>query len=93
VQYDSARRFRLIVVQTSADWSEFPNSENAYRIYIGADYPYGNWYRFPFYYHQDDVESRIKNSTVEWSVEGVTFKTGSGERLFIPKDIIVAGRS
>jgi hypothetical protein len=93
IHYDSVAPYRLIVTERNTDWSDFPYREKTFQIYVGNDFPYGDWYRFPFYYHEDGVESMIKNSSVEWTKEGVTFKAISGESLFIPKSIIVGGRS
>jgi hypothetical protein len=90
IAYDSSAPFRLIVIERNTDWSDFPYRERHYHIYLGNEFPYGNWYRFPFYYHQLEIESEIKKSAVEWSDEGVSYKTKSGEVLFIPRSIFAA---
>ena len=90
IGYGSSKPFRLIVVERNKDWNDFPYTERTYNIYVGDDFPYGSWYRFPFYYHQREVEREIRESTVEWSNEGVTFKAKSGEVLFVPKKVFAA---
>ena len=79
--------FQLIVIERNTDWSDLLYQEKTYYIYLGNEYPYGHRYRFPFYYHELEVESKIKESTVEWSDEGVTFKSISGEVLFVPRNV------
>jgi hypothetical protein len=93
IDYGSSKPFRFIVVERDKDWNDFPYTERTYNIYVGDDFPYGSWYRFPFYYHQREVEREIKESTVEWSTEGVTFKAKSGEVLFVPKRVFAAKAS
>jgi hypothetical protein len=92
IAYDSSAPFRLIVIERNTDWSDFPYTERHYHIYVGSEFPYGYWYRFPFYYHQLDVESEIRKSTVEWTDEGVSLKAKSGEVLFVPKSVFAGKR-
>src|SRR5262249_16696357 len=40
----------------------------------------------------DDPQEHLKNSKVEWSETGVTFKEASGHILFIPKEMFIGGR-
>ena len=87
IGYGSSKPFRFIVIERNKDWNDFPYTERTYNIYVGDDYPYGSWYRVPFYYHQREAEREIRKSTVEWSDEGVSFKARSGEVLFIPKSV------
>ena len=79
--------FRLIVIERNTDWSDLLYQEKTYYIYLGNEYPYGHRYRFPFYYREHEVESKIKASTVEWSDEGVTLRSTLGEVLFVPRDV------
>jgi hypothetical protein len=87
ISYGSSKPFRFIVIERNTDWNDFPYTERTYNIYVGVEFPYGAWYRFPFYYHQREVENEIRESRVEWSDEGVTFKAKTGEVLFIPKSV------
>lgn len=77
--------FSLMIIERNMDLSDSPHRERTYNIYVGNEFPYGYYLKFPFYYRQLEIESKIKKSAVEWSDEGVTFKTTSGEILFIPK--------
>jgi hypothetical protein len=86
INYDSAYPFRLAIIESYTDWSFFPYTEKTYLLYVGdEELPYGWWWRFPFYYHKEDAEDRIKRSRVEWSESGVIFNAVSGETLFLPK--------
>jgi hypothetical protein len=87
ISYGSSKPVRLLVIERNTDWNHFPYTERTYNIYLGVEFPYGAWYRFPFYYHQLEVEREIRESKVEWSDEGVTFKARTGEVLFVPKSV------
>lgn len=89
--YNSHDPFRLVVIERNVDWSAFPYREPMYIIYIGNDYPYGYYYRFPFYYHELSIEEEIKGLTIEWTTDGVRITSSSGAFLFIPREVF-AGR-
>jgi hypothetical protein len=85
VNYNSPLPIRLMIIERGWDWGDLLYRERTYYIYLGYEYPYGRRYRFPFYYHELEVETKIGKSTVEWTTEGVTFKSTFGETLFIPR--------
>ena len=87
VNYNSPLPFRLMIIERNFDWSDLLYRERTYYVYLGYEYPYGQRYRLPFYYHELDVETKITKSTVEWTNEGVTFKSTFGETLFIPRSV------
>jgi hypothetical protein len=86
ISYNSNGPFRLVVIERNVDWSAFPHREPMYVMYIGDDYPYGYYCRFPFYYHQLSIEDEIRKSTIEWTTEGVRITSSSGAFLFVPRE-------
>lgn len=86
----------LSVVEAEMDWSHFPlNTSRNYYIYTGRDSgtpTYGHVVEFSFQAFPDAVEDHVKNATVTWTEEGVTFEPPSGHRLFIPKEMFLNGR-
>jgi hypothetical protein len=65
-------------------------------IYFGRDSwvpAYGHYVEFSFHPgYDEDLDSHIKSSRVEWSETGVTFNEPSGHILFIPKQMFIGGR-
>ena len=96
VQYDSAGPYYLSVMEGNVDWSFFLLGwERHYYIFVGRESGgpgYGHYVEFSFYPGDDDLESHIKKSNVEWSEAGVTFNPPSGHVLFIPKRMFIGGR-
>lgn len=95
IKYNSFDPYYLTVIEGNVDWSEFPFKERNYVIYVGRDEGvsgYGHWLKFPFYDKQPDAQIEIVHSEVEWSEDGVTFKSTSGHTLFIPKRQFIGGR-
>ena len=98
VQYDSAGPYYLSVKEGDVDWSFFLLGwERRYFIFVGrgsGSSGYGHYVDFSFYPRPDDqdLESHIKRSNVEWSEAGVTFTPPSGHVLFIPKRMFIGGR-
>jgi hypothetical protein len=86
----------LSVFESGKDWRGFPLSlRPTYAIYIGRDEgtpSYGHEVPFAFYDAIGDVERTIRDSSVTWSEDGVTFAATSGHRLFVPKDMFLRGR-
>jgi hypothetical protein len=92
VKYD-AYSYCLYVGEGSLDWSRFPFTlDRRYYLVIGRTPLYGHFKEYSFTSVFEDIESYIKKSNVEWSVEGLTFIEKSGHRLFFPKDWFVGGR-
>lgn len=92
VQYDSSG-YCLYVGEGSLDWSRFPYTVNRrYYLVIGRTPIYGHLKEYSFTAIFDDIETYIKKSQVEWTVEGLTFIEKSGHRLFVPKQLFMGGR-
>jgi hypothetical protein len=95
IQYDAATYY-LSVVESDLDWRGFPvHVSRRYFVYVGRDSgtpTYGHMIDFSFYPIAEDIQTHIRQSTVEWSSEGVTFQTVSGHQLFIPKRMFIGGR-
>lgn len=96
VDYKSAGPYYLSVTEGNVDWSWFQLGwERHYNIYVGRESGgsgYGHYVEFSFYPGDEDLESHIKKSRVEWSEAGVTFNVPSGHVLFVPKRMFVGGR-
>lgn len=95
IVYDSATYY-LSVVEADLDFSGFPLSvSRRYRLYVGRekDAPTdGHWLDFTFYADGDNLVAHIRRSQVDWSAEGVTFRSPSGHRLSTPKKLFVGGK-
>jgi hypothetical protein len=81
----------------TAAWHGFPfYTERNYFIYTGRESgepTYGHMIKFSFDHpYMSEVEEFIKQSVVEWNVNGVVFKPKSGHQLFIPKRMFIGGR-
>jgi len=96
INYKSFDPYFLSVIERDINWTYFPlNSERHYEIYVGRENvapAYGHFIEFSFHPGYDGIDSHLKNSTVEWTDAGVTFKEASGHVLFIPKDMFIGGR-
>ena len=88
IQYDDGAIHYLSVVESDLDWRGFPvHVSRRYFVYVGLESgtpTHGHVIDFSFHPITEDIQTYIRQSTVEWSVEGVTFQTVSGHRLFIP---------
>jgi hypothetical protein len=95
VGYDGAAYY-LSVVESDIDWRGFPlNWSRRYYIYVGRESgtpTYGHVFDYSFHPAGSDLEAHIRQSVVEWSEEGVTFREASGHVMFIPQAMFVGGR-
>ena len=93
IQYNDGATHYLSVVESDLDWRGFPiNVSRRYFLYVGLESgtpTYGHVIDFSFHPFPEDIQTYIRQSTVEWLSDGVTFQTVSGHRLFIPKQMFV----
>ena len=96
INYKSFDPYFLSVVERDVNWTYFPlNWERHYEIYVGTangTSAYGHFIEFSFHPGDDDIDSHVKKSTVEWTEAGAIFKEASGHVLFIPKGMFIGGR-
>jgi hypothetical protein len=96
VRYDGFDPYYLSVVEGDLDWRGLPFAlRRRHFIYVGLESgkpTYGHMVDFTFYPFPDDLVTYVRQSTVEWSDEGVTFRPPSGHALFIPKRMFIGGR-
>jgi len=96
INYKSFDPYFLSVVERDVNWTYFPlNWERHYKIYVGKENgipAYGHFIEFSFHPGDDDIDSHVKKSTVEWTEAGAIFKEASGHVLFIPKGMFIGGR-
>jgi hypothetical protein len=97
INYESFDPYCLSVIEGSLDWqSSLFSPPRRYRLFVGRGteapgYGYEVEYSFPLA-PRDDPDGYIRESKVQWTKEGVTFEEPSGQRLFIPKRLFIAGR-
>ena len=95
IQYDGTIHY-LSVVENDLDWHGFPvYVSRRYFVYVGQESgtpTHGHTVDFTFYPIDSDIESYIRQSSVTWSDEGVSFKTLTGDQLFVPKQMFMGGR-
>ena len=96
IQYADGATHYLSVVENDLDWHGFPvYVSRRYFVYVGLESgtpTHGHTVDFTFYPVDADVESYIRQSSVTWSDEGVSFKTLAGDQLFVPKQMFMDGR-
>jgi hypothetical protein len=96
ISYDSFDPYYFTIVESDNDWQLLTfHRQPHYVIYVGHDsgiHGYGHYLEFSFHPDYEDLETHLKKSNLEWSVEGVTFREASGHRLFIPKAMFIGGR-
>jgi hypothetical protein len=81
---DATGPLRVVVQERDWDWSNFPYRERSYTLFLGDDYPYGQWYRFPFFYQSRNAPREIATLRVEWTHDSAVLISNAGERLSIP---------
>jgi hypothetical protein len=91
VQYDSGGPFHFLVVESDRDWRGFPFSIGRnYFVLVGREISgdqAGHRVDYSFHPPTADLESHIRNCSVEWATAGVWFQEPSGQRLFVPKEV------
>ena len=97
IQYADGATHYLSVVENDLDWHGFPvYVSRRYFVYVGLESgtpTHGHTVDFTFYpMNLDDIENYIRQSSVTWSDDGVSFKTLAGDQLFVPKQMFMDGR-
>lgn len=96
IVYDGPTYYLSVVERGNRQWrGYFMSNTQRYYIYVGRDSGqpgYGHFIDFSFHPFPNTVEEHIRQSTTEWTAEGVTFTTPSGHRLFIPERMFTGGR-
>jgi hypothetical protein len=94
-KYNGCSSYTLTVLEGGLDISHVPyNVDRLYYICVSANEGkpvYGHLVNFSFYADDpNDVDAYIKKSSVVWSEDGVTFQDASGQKLFIPGNLLHA---
>jgi hypothetical protein len=95
LKYNVPPPYYLSVVENDLDISRFPGSiTRRYYIYVGKDEGkpvYGHAIDHSFHEdvnHINNIEGYIQESKVTWTEQGVEFEEKSGNKVFIPKEMI-----
>jgi hypothetical protein len=94
VRFDGYDPYCLSVVEKAIDYFTLPWTRT-HEVFIGrgrAAPGYGHGVCFSFFPNDQDMNSFIRESTVEWTPAGVTLTQASGHHIFIPKAAFIGGR-
>lgn len=93
--YESYGPYSVYVLEGPRNWGalDFPRRHRLVIARAGDSPPtYGHMLDYSFHAMGADMDSHIRQSTAEWTPDGVTFVEASGHRLFVPKRLFVGGR-